>query len=108
MRKQAVGVCLRALGAILWSPRQGVSSLQIGPQWEFGSHPLASEIQKCGAKLALSEVRKQQLGGFSSVCVAILFEGSQSRKCEFCQQGPVSWFTLRVCPRRMQEFSRLT
>ena len=56
------------LGAILWSPSQGVSPLQIGPHWEFGSHLLASEIQKCGAKLALSEVRKQQLDGFSSIC----------------------------------------
>ena len=53
---------------ILWSLSRGVISQQMGPQQGFGSRLLVSEILKCGAKLVLSEVRKQQLNGFSSNC----------------------------------------
>ena len=41
------------LGAILWSPSQGDIPLQMGPWRGMVSHPLASEIQNGGAKLAL-------------------------------------------------------
>ena len=61
-------MCLRGLGAILWSPRRGDIPLQMGPRRGVASHPLASEIPEGGAKLALSEGRKQLLDGFSSSC----------------------------------------
>ena len=64
MRKQAAEVCLRLLGAILWSPSRGDIPLQMGLQGVV-SCQLATEIKKDGAKLVLSEVRKQQQDGFS-------------------------------------------
>ena len=68
MRKQAAGVCLRLLGAILWSPSRGDIPLQMGLQRGVVSCQLATEIKEGGAKLVLSEVRKQQQDGFSSSC----------------------------------------
>ena len=61
-------MCQRSLRVILWSLSQGVIPLQVGPQQGFGSRLLVSEILKCGAKLVLSEVRKQKLNGFSINC----------------------------------------
>ena len=67
MKMQTAGVGLRGLGSILWSPPQGYLAPQIGPRRGVAGHPLASEIQKGRAKLALSEGRKEQLDGFSSM-----------------------------------------
>lgn len=66
MKKQAVGVCLTRLCA---STPQGAFPLEVGPMsLGEGVMPLFSTLPKGGAKLALSEVQKQQLNGFSSSC----------------------------------------
>ena len=69
MMKQAVGVCLRVLDAIVWSALLGDIPLLMGPKRGVASQMLASKITKDGAKLALSQVRKQRLDGFSSSCL---------------------------------------
>ena len=66
MKKQATGVCLEVLIAILWLPRRGDIQLEMSQQLAIASGLLASEIPKGGTKLSLSEVRKQQLDGVSS------------------------------------------
>lgn len=60
MRKQPAVLCLRVLDAILWSPNRCDISLQMGLQQGVVICLLASEIQKGGEKLPISEVRKQQ------------------------------------------------
>ena len=96
MRKQAAGVCLRDLGAILWSPGQGLFAPPTGPRRGVAGRPLASEIPKRGAKLALSEGRKQQWDAFSSSCWASPCSGSSEEKCEFWPLVPVSSWEHRV------------
>ena len=58
MRKQATRVCLRVLGAILWSTHRSDITQQIGSMQGVRSCLLASEIPKVGANVALSEVGK--------------------------------------------------
>ena len=58
MKKQAAGVCLEVLIAILWLPRRGDIQLEMSQQLAIASCLLASEIPKNGTKLSLSEVRK--------------------------------------------------
>ena len=50
MRKQAVGVCLKAQNAILWLLRRGDVQLEIRWQLAVASRLLASEIPKGGPK----------------------------------------------------------
>ena len=59
-RKRAAVLCLRVLGAILWSPNRGDISLQMGLHQGVVICLLASEIQKSGGKLPISEMRKEQ------------------------------------------------
>ena len=58
MRKQATRVCLRVLGAILWSTHRSDITQQIGSMQGVRSCLLASEIPKVGANVALSGVGK--------------------------------------------------
>ena len=58
MRKQAARVCLRVLGAILWSTHRSDITQQIGSMQGVRSCLLASEIPKVGANVTLSGVRK--------------------------------------------------
>ena len=58
MRKQATRVCLRVLGAILWSTHRSDITQQIGLMQGVRSCLLASEIPKVGANVALSGVGK--------------------------------------------------
>ena len=71
MRKQAVAVCLKVLIAILWLPRRGDIQLEMSQQLAIVSHLHAPGVLKGGAKLLLSFVRKQLLGGVSSSCYAV-------------------------------------
>ena len=73
MRKQAAGVCLGLLGPLLWLPRRSDIPLELGQWLGVARHLLASEIQKGGPKLSLSEGGKQQLDGFSSSCYGAEF-----------------------------------
>ena len=75
-------------------------SLEMGQRLRVASHLLASEIPKCGVKLSLSEVRIQQLDGFSTSCQAIPFQGQLKENFKFCHQGLVSGFTLSMRPRQ--------
>ena len=68
MRKQFALALLSVLGAILWSHSWRDIPLQMSPHQGDVSCSLASEMPKGWVKLALSEVRKQQLDGFSSSC----------------------------------------
>ena len=68
MKKQAVRVCLGVLGAIQCLPRTDDIPLELSQWLGIASHRLASEIPKGSPKLKLSEVRKQQLDGFSRSC----------------------------------------
>ena len=63
-----MGVCLRGLGAMLGSPGRGHLAHPMAPRGGVMDWPLAGDIPKRGAKLALSEVRKEQLDRFSSSC----------------------------------------
>ena len=55
MRNNAVGVCLRGLGAMLGSPGRGHLAHPMAPRGGVMDRPLAGDIPKRGAKLALSE-----------------------------------------------------
>lgn len=59
----------RVLDAILWPPSQDDIPSN-GSHSEDAISPLASEMLNGGAHLVLSEVRKQQLDGISSSCLA--------------------------------------
>ena len=67
MRKQAAGVCLGLLGPLLWLPRRGDTPLELGQWLGVARRLLASEIQKGGPKLSLSEGRKHQQDAFQAV-----------------------------------------
>ena len=68
MRKQAMGRCLKVQLAILELPSRGNIPLEMSQQRALASRLLAPEIPKGGAKLLLSEVRKQLLDGVLSSC----------------------------------------
>ena len=53
------------LSAMLWLPRRGDFTLDMAQQLGIVSQLLVSEITMGETNLVLSEVRKQQLGGFS-------------------------------------------
>ena len=68
MKKQAAGVCLKVLIAILWLPRRCDLQLEKSQQLAITSCLFASEIPKGRAMLSLSEVRKELLDGVSRSC----------------------------------------
>ena len=68
MKKQATGVCLEVLIAILWLPRRCDLQLEMSQQLVITSHLFASEIPKAGTMLSFSEVRKELLDGVSRSC----------------------------------------
>ena len=55
MGKEAAGVHLRGLGAMLGSPGQGHLAPPMGPQRVVAGQPLACPMPEQGAKLTLAE-----------------------------------------------------
>ena len=104
--RQAERVSLRMLGPILWSHSRGDIPLQKAPWQGVASCPLASEMPKGGANLALSAVRIQQLCGFSSSCLETPLYGPPREKCKFWYKTQMSRLTFMVCslqfPRNFQ------
>ena len=68
MEKQAAGVCLEVLIAILWLPRRGDIQLEMSHWPGVVSRLLDSEVPKSGPKFLLSKGRKQLLDDFSGSC----------------------------------------
>ena len=66
--KEASGVCLSGLSAMLGSPSRGHLAHPMGPRRVAMDRPFGWDIPKQGTKLALSEGGKQQWDGFSSSC----------------------------------------
>ena len=65
MRKQAAGVCLELLGAIMWFPRWADIPVDTGQRLGVVSRLLGSETHNGGSKLLQWKLRKQKLYGFS-------------------------------------------
>ena len=76
-------VCLRGMGAILWSPYRDVIPVQMGPRQGVLSCLLTSEIPKGGAKLALSEGRKQQLDDFQAAARLYCVRATREKNANF-------------------------
>ena len=107
MRKQAAGVCLTELSAILFLPSLvGILVEMILPQG-VASWLLASEIPVFWPKLLLSKVGKKIVRIFRQL-LGHTVSGLSERQRSFCQQSPVSRFILSMCPWNIQEYSRQT
>ena len=85
MRKQAAGVCLELLGAIMWFPRWGDIPVDMGQWLGVASKLLGSETHKSGSKLLWRELRKQKLYGFSGTSCGY------PDKVTFQGYGPPAW-----------------
>ena len=83
MTKQTAGVCLGLLGPLLWLPRRGDIPLELGQWLGVARRLLASEIQKGGPKLSLSEGRKQQCMDFQADAMAQSFRANLDKKVNF-------------------------
>ena len=75
--------CLGVLGAMLWLPRQGEFPLDMAQQLGIVSQLLGPEITKGKTNLLLSEVREQQLGGFSRVTKLHGFRANRGKNANF-------------------------
>ena len=106
LRKQSVWECLRVLSTILLLPRLADIPKE-RTLTRVASPLLSSEIPMFWSKLLLSKIGKKIVWIFRQ-SLGHTVSGPSDRKCSFCQQGPVSRFTLSMCPCNIQEYSRQT
>ena len=111
MRKQAAGVCLSVLGPLLWLPRRGDIPLELGQWLGVARRLLASEIQKGGPKLSLSEGRKQQCMDFQAVAMVQNFRANLEKKVNFATKVLYPTFNtgcVPAVPKKLTERPRLS
>ena len=111
MRKQAAGVCLGLLGPLLWLPRRGDIPLELGQRLGVARRLLASEIQKGGPKLSLSEGRKQQCMDFQAVAMVQNFRANLEKKVNFATKVLYPTFNtgcVPAVPKKLTERPRLS
>ena len=99
------------MGAILWSPCRDVIPVQMGPRQGVLSCLLTSEIPKGGAKLALSEGRKQQCMDFQAVAMVQNFRANLEKKVNFATKVLYPTFNtgcVPAVPKKLTERPRLS